>query len=334
MRVLVTGGAGFIGSYFVRAVLRDEYPFFAGAEVTVFDKLTYAGNLANLLPVANSPRYVFVKGDICSAADLDAVVPGHDIVLNCAAESHVDRSLGSASEFVTTNVLGAQQVFKACLRHGMERVVHVSTDEVYGSIAAGSWREDHLLEPNSPYSAAKAGADLLARAYAVSFGLNVLVTRCSNNYGPYHLPEKLIPLFITNLIDGHHVPLYGKGENVREWLWVGDHCRALALAAEKGLPGEIYNIGGGRELSNRELTELLLQATGRDWSYVDEVADPRGAGHDQRYSVDYTKIGTLGYEPKMPFEKGLATTVQWFRDNRAWWEPLRASLADWHQRLD
>jgi dTDP-glucose 4,6-dehydratase len=230
-------------------------------------------------------------------------------------------------------VLGAQQVFDACLRHQVERVVHVSTDEVYGSIADGSWREDHVLEPNSPYSAAKAGADLIARAYAVSFGLNVSVTRCSNNYGPYHFPEKLIPLFVTNLIDGRHVPLYGKGENVRDWLWVGDHCRALALVAEKGLPGQFYNVGGGRELSNRELTRLLLDATGRDWSHVDEVVDPRGAGHDQRYCVDYSKVGALGYAPQMPFEQGLAITVDWFRGHRSWWEPLRDSLAAWHQRL-
>jgi dTDP-glucose 4,6-dehydratase len=333
MRVLVTGGAGFIGSHFVRSVLADEHPFFAGAEVTVLDKLTYAGNLANLLPVADSPRYAFVKGDICSAADLDAAMPGHDVVVNFAAQSHVDRSIGSAGEFVTTNVLGAQQVFDACLRHAVERVVHISTDEVYGSIADGSWREDHLLEPNSPYSAAKAGADLIARAYAVSFGLNISVTRCSNNYGPYHFPEKLIPLCVTNLMDGKHVPLYGRGENVRDWLWVGDHCRALTLVAEKGLPGEFYNIGGGRELSNRELIQLLLDATGRDWSYVDEVVDPRGAGHDQRYCVDYSKVAALGYEPQMPFEEGLAITVRWFRENRSWWEPLRDSLAAWHQRL-
>lgn len=329
----MTGGAGFIGSYFVRSVIAGDYPFFADAEVTVFDKLTYAGNLANLLPVADSSRYAFVKGDICSAADLDAALPGHDVVVNFAAETHVDRSMRSASEFATTNVLGAQQVFEACLRHGVELVLHVSTDEVYGSIADGSWHEDHLLQPNSPYSAAKAGADLIARAYAVSFGLNVSVTRCSNNYGPYQLPEKIIPLFVTNLFDERRVPLYGNGENVRDWLWVGDHCRALALVAEKGLPGEIYNVGGGRELSNRQLTQLLLEATGRDWSYVDEIVDPRGAGHDRRYSVDYSKIGELGYRPQMPFEEGLMRTVMWFRQNRAWWEPLRNSLAAWHRRL-
>jgi dTDP-glucose 4,6-dehydratase len=324
VRVFVTGGAGFIGSHFVRSVLRDEYEWFAGAEVTVFDKLTYAGNLENLAPVADSPRYRFVRGDICSEADLDAALPGHDVVLNFAAESHVDRSIGAARDFVLTNVLGAQQVFEACLRHRVDRVVHVSTDEVYGSIEDGSWREDHLLEPNSPYSAAKAGSDLIARAYAVTFGLNVSITRCSNNYGPYHFPEKVIPLFVTNLLDGLPVPLYGEGLNVRDWLFVADHCRALALVAEKGAPGEFYNIGGGRELSNRDLTALLLAATGRDWSFVEHIVDPRGAGHDRRYSVDYAKTAALGYAPRTRFEDGLALTVQWYRDHRAWWEPLRS----------
>jgi dTDP-glucose 4,6-dehydratase len=326
MRVLVTGGAGFIGSHFVRSVLGDEYPFLAGADVTVFDKLTYAGNLANLAPVVDSPRYRFVHGDICSATDLDGAVPGHDMVVNFAAESHVDRSIGgAAADFVTTNVLGAQQVFAAALRHGVATVLQVSTDEVYGSIAQGSWTEDYPLLPNSPYSAAKAGGDLIARSYAVTYGLDVRLTRCSNNYGPYHFPEKVIPLFVTNLLDGLPVPLYGEGANIRDWLFVADHCRALALVLEKGAGGEIYNIGGGRELSNRALTELLLEATGRDWSLVTPIADPRGAGHDLRYSVDYTKIAALGYQPQIPFEDGLALTVQWFRDNRTWWEPLRES---------
>jgi dTDP-glucose 4,6-dehydratase len=329
MRVLVTGGAGFIGSQYVRELLSDGYPAFADAEVTVFDKLTYAGNLANLAPVADSPRYRFFHGDICSARDLDEAVPGHDLLVNFAAESHVDRSITGAADFIQTNVLGAQQVFDAALRHNVERVVHISTDEVYGSIDEGSWTEDHILEPNSPYSAAKAGSDLIARAYAKSYGLNISTTRCSNNYGPYHFPEKVIPLFVTNLLDGKKVPLYGEGANVRDWLFVADHCRGIQLVVEKGRPGEFYNIGGGRELSNKELTEKLLEATGRDWSYVQPIIDPRGGGHDLRYSVDYSKIAALGYTPQVTFEEGLAKTVQWYRDNRDWWEPLKA-----HAELD
>ncbi|MFW3171961.1 dTDP-glucose 4,6-dehydratase [Geodermatophilus sp. CPCC 206100] len=328
MRVFVTGGAGFIGSHYVRTMLTGGYPGYEDAEVTVFDKLTYAGNLANLAPVADSPRYRFVRGDICSAADLDAALPGHDVVVNFAAESHVDRSIsGGAADFVLTNVLGAQQVFAAAVRHGVRRVVHVSTDEVYGSIDEGSWTEQHLLEPNSPYSAAKAGGDLIARAYAQTYGLDVSITRCSNNYGPYHFPEKVIPLFVTNLLDGLPVPLYGEGANVRDWLFVDDHCRGIQLVLEQGRAGEFYNIGGGRELSNRELTEKLLEATGRDWSYVEHIVDPRGGGHDLRYSVDFGRTAALGYAPRMTFEEGLALTVQWYRDNRAWWEPLKAATA-------
>jgi len=246
-------------------------------------------------------------------------------VVNFAAESHVDRSISGAAGFVLTNVLGAQQVFEAALRHGVRRVVHVSTDEVYGTIAEGSWTEDHILEPNSPYSAAKAGADLLARAYARTYGLDISVTRCSNNYGPYQFPEKVIPLFVTNLIDGKHVPLYGDGLNVRDWLHVDDHCRGIQLVLERGAPGEFYNIGGGRELTNKELTDLLLQATGRDWDSVDYVTDR--LGHDRRYSVDHSKLAELGYRPARAFEDGLAETVQWYRDNRAWWEPLKARAA-------
>jgi dTDP-glucose 4,6-dehydratase len=327
MRVLVTGGAGFIGSHYVRTMLSGGYPGFEDAGVTVFDKLTYAGNLANLAPVAEDPRFRFVRGDICSAEDLDGALPGHDVVVHFAAESHVDRSINGAAGFVVTNVVGTQQVLEAAVRHGVRRVVHVSTDEVYGSIAEGSWTEDCPLEPNSPYSASKAGSDLLARAYAQTYGLDVSTTRCSNNYGPYHFPEKVIPLFVTNLLDGHKVPLYGEGANVRDWLFVDDHCRGIQLVLEKGARGEVYNIGGGRELSNKELTEKLLEATGRDWGYVENIVDPRGGGHDLRYSVDYTKTTALGYAPRMGFEEGLALTVQWYRDNRAWWEPLKAAAA-------
>lgn len=328
MRVLVTGGAGFIGSHYVRTMLSGGYPEYADAEVTVFDKLTYAGNRANLQAVADSPRYRFVQGDICDPDALDRIVPGHDAIVNFAAETHVDRSIVGASEFVLTNVLGAQAIFDAALRHRVSRVVQVSTDEVYGTIPHGSWTEDHLLEPNSPYSAAKAGADLLARAYARTYGLPVSVTRCSNNYGPYQFPEKVIPLFVTNLIDGRSVPLYGDGMNVRDWLHVDDHCRGIQIVLERGEPGEYYNIGGGRELTNKELTGLLLEACDCGWDMVTYVEDRKG--HDRRYSVDHGKLAALGYAPRMAFTDGLADTVRWYRDNRAWWEPLRRSGAPAH----
>jgi len=323
---VVTGGAGFIGSNFVRRTLTDSYPALAGADVVVLDALTYSGNLANLAPVKDSARYTFVHGDIRDAELLDRVFANADAVVHFAAESHVDRSVLDASAFVETNVLGTQRVLDAAMRAGVSKVVHVSTDEVYGSIAEGSWDEQRPLEPNSPYSASKAGSDLLARSYFRTHGLNVSITRCSNNYGPYHFPEKLIPLFVTNLIDGMHVPLYGDGGNIRDWLHVDDHCRGIALVLTSGRPGEVYNIGGGTELSNKELTGLLLESTGRDWSFVDAVADRKG--HDLRYSVDVSKISAeLGYAPLVPFEQGLADVVQWYRDNREWWQPLKERAA-------
>lgn len=326
MHILVTGGAGFIGSNFVRRTLEGAYPDLATAEVTVLDALTYSGNLANLEPVADSPRYRFVHGDIRDSALLDSLLPGVDAVVHFAAESHVDRSVRDASIFVETNVLGTQRLLDAALRHDLPRFVHVSTDEVYGSIAEGSWDEQRPLEPNSPYSASKAGSDLLVRSYYRTHGLNVSITRCSNNYGPYHFPEKVIPLFVTNLIDGENVPLYGAGNNIRDWLHVDDHCRGIALVLAGGRPGEIYNIGGGTELTNTELTERLLDATGADWSRVDRVQDR--LGHDLRYSVDCSKIRSeLGYEPLVPFEQGLIDVVQWYRENRSWWEPLKARAA-------
>ncbi len=323
MRVLVTGGAGFIGSHYVRTLLTGGYPSYADARVTVLDKLTYAGNLANLAPVSDSDRYTFVHGDIVDGGLLDEVVPGHDAVVNFAAETHVDRSIHGAADFVTTNVVGVQTLLDACLRHGVPRVVHVSTDEVYGSIEAGSFTEDSPLLPNSPYSAAKAGGDLLARAYFVTHKLNVSITRCTNNYGPYQYPEKVIPLFVTNLLDGLRVPLYGDGLNVRDWLHVADHCRGVQVVLERGRAGETYNIGGGVELTNRELTERLLAACGRDWDgFVDYVEDRKG--HDRRYSLSDDKMrAELGYAPATSFEEGLAATVQWYRDNESWWRPLK-----------
>jgi dTDP-glucose 4,6-dehydratase len=326
VRILVTGGAGFIGSHYVRTLLSGGYPNHADADVVVLDKLTYAGNLANLAPVQASKRLTFVEGDILDAPFVRDLMNGVDAVVHFAAESHVDRSILGAADFVMTNVVGTQTLLDAAHRAGVGRFLHVSTDEVYGSIDSGSWPETHPLEPNSPYSASKAGSDLIARAYARTHGMDVVLTRCSNNYGPYQFPEKVIPLFVTNLIDGKTVPLYGDGLNVRDWLHVDDHCRGIQLVLEGGRAGEVYNIGGGTELSNKELTEKLLAACGTDWSRVVQVEDRKG--HDRRYSVDITKISEeLGYAPQVPFDQGMADTVQWYRDNRAWWEPLKQRAA-------
>ena len=325
MRLLVTGGAGFIGSHYVRCALSGRYPRLDDAEIVVLDKLTYAGNAANLAPIADSRRLRFVEGDILDADLVDRLIGESDEVVHFAAESHVDRSIAGAAEFVLANVVGTQTLLDAALRHEVRKFVHVSTDEVYGSIDAGSWPETHPLEPNSPYSASKAGSDLIARAYHRTHGLPVSVTRCSNNYGPYQMPEKVIPLFVTNLLDDRSVPLYGDGGNVREWLHVDDHCLGIELVRSIGRPGEVYNIGGGIELTNRELTKRLLDACDADWDRVEMVTDRKG--HDRRYSVDSSKIRTeLGYQPATPFDRGLADTVAWYRANRAWWEPLRARL--------
>ena len=324
MRYFVTGAAGFIGSHFVRELMSGAY----GVEptgVTVYDKLTYAGNLENLAAVSSDPRFTFVQGDICDGDLLDQVLPGHDVVVNFAAETHVDRSIHGPQDFIVTNVVGTQTLLDACLRHGIPRTVHIGTDEVYGSIDEGSWDEDEPLLPNSPYSAAKAAAEMLVRAYFVTYGLNVSSTRCSNNYGPYQFPEKVIPLFVTNLIDGGKVPLYGDGMNVRDWLHVDDHCRGIALVVEKGQPGESYNIGGGLELTNRDLTERVLAVMGATWGSVQPVEDRKG--HDRRYSVNDGKLRALGYVPQHRFEDGLAETVTWYRENEAWWRPLKAKAA-------
>jgi dTDP-glucose 4,6-dehydratase len=326
MRILVTGGAGFIGSHYVRSLLSGQYAGHEQSSVTVLDKLTYAGNVANLEPVAESPRLDFVEGDILDTRLVDDLMASTDAVVHFAAESHVDRSILGAADFVITNVVGTQTLLESAHRHDVGKFVHVSTDEVYGSIEHGSWPESYPVEPNSPYAASKAGSDLIARAYARTHGLNVCITRCSNNYGPYQFPEKVIPLFITNLLEGKKVPLYGEGLNVRDWLHVDDHCRGIQLVLDGGRAGEIYNIGGGTELTNKELTSLLLDACGATWDFVEYVEDRKG--HDLRYSVDHTKISSeLGYRPQVPFEQGLADTVDWYRANRAWWEPLRDRAA-------
>ena len=323
MKLLVTGGAGFIGSNFVRRALAGDLPGLPEPDITVLDALTYSGTLTNLTSVQTHPKLTFVQGSILDEKLLAELVPGHDAIVHFAAESHVDRSVKDAGVFVETNVGGTQRLLDAALRAGSPRFVHVSTDEVYGSIEHGQWDEEEPLLPNSPYAASKAGSDLMVRSFHQTHGLDTIITRCSNNYGIHHFPEKLIPLFVTNLIDGLHVPLYGDGTNVRDWLHVDDHCRGIALALTKGRAGNIYNIGGGTELTNKELTERLLEATGRDWGFVDHVEDRKG--HDQRYSVDITKISReLGYEPLVDFAEGLASTIEWYRNNREWWEPLKA----------
>jgi len=326
VKIFVTGGAGFIGSNFVRMALTARLPGLEDADITVFDALTYSGTLTNLEAISDSPRYNFVHGDIRDQDAVATALAGNDAIVHFAAESHVDRSVTDSRIFVETNVLGTQTLLDQALALGVPRFVHVSTDEVYGSIDEGSWDENEPLLPNSPYSASKAASDLLVRSYPVTHGLNASTTRCSNNYGTHHFPEKVIPLFITNLLDGQKIPLYGDGGNVRDWLHVDDHCRGIALVLQGGKPGETYNIGGGTELSNVELTELLLAATGRDDSFIEHVADRKG--HDRRYSVNIGKIQReLAYEPLVPFESGLADVVKWYRDNRSWWEPLKEQTA-------
>jgi dTDP-glucose 4,6-dehydratase len=291
------------------------------SEIVLLDALTYSGRRENLVGVVGDSRVRFVHGSINDAELVDELLQGTHSVLHLAAESHVDRSIAGAAPFFVTNVLGTQQLLESSRRGGVQKFVHVSTDEVYGSINKGSWKEDHILAPNSPYSASKAGSDLAALAYCTTFGLDVSVTRCSNNYGPRQFPEKMIPLFVTNLIDGLKVPLYGDGLNVRDWLHVDDHCRGILKVLVAGRAGEIYNIGGGTELTNREMTTRLIRLCEFDEAMIEPVADR--LGHDRRYSVDCGKISSeLGYKPEVDFEQGLAETVRWYQSNEEWWRPL------------
>jgi len=321
MRLLVSGAAGFIGSNFVRMIAKGTFEDFTS--VRVLDKLTYAGVLENLYSSKDISNYSFIEGDICDALKVTKILEEIDVVINFAAESHVDRSISGAADFVQTNIVGVQVLLDAIKASGRKiRFLQVSTDEVYGSIESGSWNEDWTIQPNSPYSASKASGELLVRSYNRTHGMDVVITRCSNNYGTHHFPEKLIPLFITNLIEGKKVPVYGTGKNVRDWLHVDDHCRGIYAVLMNGRSGEVYNIGGGRELTNNEITKIILKTMGTEESSIEYVEDRKG--HDLRYSVDWAKINReLGYEPQVKFEDGLRETIQWYRDNEAWWKPLK-----------
>lgn len=318
MKILITGGAGFIGSNFVRHAINGDYEGIN--QVTVLDKLTYAGNLNNFTKPQRN-RFEFIHGDICNSELMNELVPKYDAIINFAAESHVDRSISNSRAFFDTNTIGVQTLLETLRKNPQVRMLQISTDEVYGSIKEGSWDENFPLSPNSPYSASKASAELLVRAYFVTYGLDVVTTRCSNNYGPFHYPEKLIPLFITNLILGKKVPVYGTGTNVRDWLHVDDHCRGILAVLLHGKSGNVYNIGGGRELSNLEITKKILLELGEDETKIEYVKDR--LGHDFRYSVNWSKIkDELGYQPQIDFEKGLRETVDWYQSNQLWWKPL------------
>ncbi|MFA5113958.1 MAG: dTDP-glucose 4,6-dehydratase [Candidatus Margulisiibacteriota bacterium] len=328
MKLLVTGGAGFIGSNYIRYALRAH----PDLEIVNFDKLTYAGNLENLSDVANDPRYSFIKGDIADSKAVEEAVArlgcGGQIV-NFAAETHVDRSIVSAGSFVQTDVYGTYTLLEAAKKFRVARYLHISTDEVYGSRAKGSFTEESNLEPNSPYAASKAGGDLLVRAYYQTYQLPAIITRSSNNYGPYQYPEKVMPLFITNLLQGAKVPLYGDGKNIRDWLYVADNCAAIDLVRQKGREGEIYNIGGGNERQNLEITQLILQELGLGQELIDWVKDR--PGHDRRYSIDCAKIKKLGWKPATKLEDGLKQTVAWYRHNRDWWLKIKEKQTEFKQ---
>jgi len=319
MKVLVTGGAGFIGSNYVRWLFENT-----DAEVTVFDALTYAGVRENLAEFDDSPRFSFVHGDITDRDAVSAALPGHSHVVHFAAESHVDRSILGPDAFISANVGGTNVMCDVARQHDVERFLHISTDEVYGSIDEGSFVESDPLEPRSPYSASKASSDLVALAYRETHGLPVVITRSANQFGPHQFPEKVIPLFVTNLADGLNVPLYGDGLNIRDWTYVEDNCAAVHLVLETGAEGEIYNIGAGNELTNRELTEAILKRTGHGDDRIDYVEDR--LGHDRRYSIDTTKVRALGWQPATGFDDALDLTIGWYQDNRVWWEPLKARV--------
>ncbi|PKQ29586.1 MAG: dTDP-glucose 4,6-dehydratase [Actinobacteria bacterium HGW-Actinobacteria-10] len=332
MRALVSGGAGFIGSNFVRRMLAKHHDW----QIVCFDKLTYAGNLENLTSVQDDPRYTFVHGDICDRAALNAAVDaagGVDAIVNFAAETHVDRSIDGPEEFLHTDILGTHTLLELVRERGIARMVQVSTDEVYGSIDVGSFCETDRLAPSSPYSASKAGGDLQALAYFTTYGVPVMITRGSNTYGPYQYPEKLIPLFVTNALEGKRLPLYGDGLNVRDWLHVDDHCDGVEAVLLRGRPGEVYNVGGGNERTNREITAIILDELRLPEETVERVADR--PGHDRRYSIACDKLRGLGWDTQVDFEAGLRDTIRWYRDNEAWWHAIKhggGEFADWQRR--
>jgi dTDP-glucose 4,6-dehydratase len=317
-RFLVTGGAGFIGSNYIRHLLRKN----SGISIINFDKLTYAGNLDNLRDVENNPRYRFVQGDICDAVLVDQFMAETDVVVNFAAESHVDRSIGAPDDFIRTDVFGAFVLLEAARWHRVKKFIQISTDEVYGSIERGSFKETDALMPSSPYSASKAGADRLAYSYFVTYGLPVIITRGSNNFGPYQYPEKLIPLFVTNAIEDKALPIYGDGKNVRDWIYVEDHCDAIDFILANGKDGEVYNIGGDNERNNLEITEMILAGLHKPKSLMAFVKDR--LGHDRRYSLDTNKLAALGWKPKHDFKTALEFTIDWYAQNRWWWEKLKS----------
>ncbi len=314
---LITGGAGFIGSNFIRWILDRD----GDAQVTNLDAMTYAGVPATVAVLDEYRGHSFIRGDIRDTELLDKIVPGHDVVVHFAAESHVDRSINGPDAFLDTNVVGTGRLIQAAYRHDVPRFVHISTDEVYGTVPTGFPDETTTLDPTSPYASSKAGSDLLVRSYFATYGYDAIVTRCTNNYGPYQFPEKVIPLFITNLLEGRKVPLYGDGMAERDWLYVEDHCDAIATIVDKGEAGEIYNVGANAQLHNIDLTRAILEVTGRDESFIEHVPDR--LGHDMRYAVDSSKIRSLGWQPKHSFEDRLASTVDWYRANDAWWRPLK-----------
>ena len=323
MRLVVTGGAGFIGSNFVRTMLAR----YEDIEVVNLDKLTYAGNLANLRDVEDDPRYTFVHGDICDAAVVGETLRGAGAVVNFAAETHVDRSISGPQDFIRTDVLGTHTLLEAVRELEIPRYLQISTDEVYGSTETGAFTEESDLDPSSPYSASKAAGDLLVLAYHRTFGTPVLVTRSSNNYGAWQYPEKIVPLFITNAVDDQQLPVYGDGRNVRDWLHVDDNCAGIDLVLREGVPGQVYNIGGGNEVQNLALTRCILELLGKDDRLIRYVTDR--PGHDRRYAIDCTKLKALGWRPEVEFEDGLARTVAWYRDHPEWWRPIKTG--EWRE---